>query len=285
MTRSHAIFCSTSAVALVLGAAPALAQTGVGAPDSAATATPAQDTTAATGADIVVRGIRSSLTKAEQIKRNSDNVVDSIVAEDIGKFPDPTTASALQRVPGVQVTVGDNNEIVGPIIRGLADIESTLNGREIFTGAGRGFAFQDLPAEALARVDVYKTSSANLLEGGVAGIIDLHIHKPFDFKKGLTVAGTLRGTYALNTEHAGKTINPTFGLLVSNHWDTGIGELGALVDLSYSRNQFNRPIAFDDNLRSGNHGPAGADGIAAPSAAGGLNQFGHYSRPQANVQL
>jgi TonB-dependent receptor len=281
MKKRYLIYTSTSLLGLLV-ACPALAQTAPNTDSQPAAATTADQDQSA---DIVVRGIRSSLAKAEEIKRTSDNVVDSIVAEDIGKFPDTTTASALQRVPGVQVTVGDNNEIVGPIIRGLADIESTLNGREIFTGAGRGFAFQDLPAEALARADVYKTSSANLLEGGVAGTIDLHIHKPFDFKKGLTIAGTLRGTYALNTEHAGKTINPTFGLLVSDHWDTGIGELGALVDLSYSRNQFNRPIAFDDNLRSGNHGPAGADGIAAPSAAGGLNQFGHYSRPQVNVQL
>ena len=60
------------------------------------------------------------------------------------------TAAALQRVPGVQVTVGDNNEIVNPIIRGLGDILTTLDRREIFTGTGRGFAFQDLPAEALA---------------------------------------------------------------------------------------------------------------------------------------
>jgi TonB-dependent receptor len=272
MKRFRVILRSTSAIVLAIGAVPAFAQDGAGAD-------------AVTGQDIVVRGIRSSLTKAEDIKRTSDNVVDSIVAEDIGKFPDPTTAAALQRVPGVQVTIGDDNEVVGPIIRGLADIESTLNGREIFTGAGRGFSFQDLPAEALARVDVYKTNSADLLEGGVAGSIDLHLHKPFDFKKGVTVAGTMRGNYALNTEHFGKTINPTLGLLVSDHWDSGIGELGALLDVSWSRNQFNRPIAFDDNLRSTNHGPAGAADVAAPSAAGGLNQFGHYERPQANLQL
>ena len=210
MKGSHAICCTTSTLALLIMASPALAQSTPPAPADGQEATPA-DQAADSGPDIVVRGIRSSLAKAEDIKRTSDNVVDSIVAEDIGKFPDSTTASALQRVPGVQVTIGDNNEVVGPIIRGLSDISSTLNGREIFTGAGRGFSFQDLPAEALARADVYKTSSANLLEGGVAGTIDLQIHKPFDFKKGLTVAGTMRGSYALNTEHDSQTINPNFG--------------------------------------------------------------------------
>ncbi|MGH6633343.1 MAG: TonB-dependent receptor plug domain-containing protein, partial [Sphingopyxis sp.] len=102
------------------------------------------------GEDIVVTGIRQSLARAAEIKRESTAVVDSIVAEDIGKLPDLTTASALQRVPGVQVVVGGNNEIVGARIRGLDDIITTLNGREIFTGVGRGFSFQDLPAEALA---------------------------------------------------------------------------------------------------------------------------------------
>src|SRR3546814_5319123 len=113
-----------------------------------------------TSGDIVVTGIRQSLSRAAEIKRESTAVVDSIVAEDIGKLPDLTTASALQRVPGVQVVVGGNNEIVGARIRGLDDIVTTLNGREIFTGVGRGFSFQDLPAEALAGVDVYKSSSA-----------------------------------------------------------------------------------------------------------------------------
>ena len=64
-----------------------------------------------------------------------------------------------------------------------------------------------------------------------------------------------------------------------------VGEIGALIDVSYSRNEFNRPVAFDDNLRSTNHGPPGAPDVAAPSAAGGLNQFGHYERPQVNLQL
>src|SRR3546814_13183327 len=121
----------------------------------------------AQGGDIVVTGIRQSLSRAAEIKRESTAVVDSIVAEDIGKLPDLTTAPALQRVPGVQVVVGGNNEIVGARIRGLDDIVTTLNGREIFTGVGRGFSFQDLPAEALAGVDVYKSSSAERLEGGV----------------------------------------------------------------------------------------------------------------------
>lgn len=228
--------------------------------------------------DIVVTGIRESLAKAADIKRNSANVVDSIVADDIGKFPDRTVAAALQRVPGVQVTVGDNNEIVNPIVRGLPDILTMLDGREIFTGTGRGFSYQDLPAEALAGADVYKSSSAELIEGGVAGIINLRLHKPFDFDS-FTLAANARGVYTRNTHE----VSPVLGLLVSNRFDTGIGEMGLLADVSYSHNFFNRPVAFNCDFRGGNGGPAGAAGIIAPTCVGGLNNEGDYTRKQANV--
>ena len=275
-----AILCASCSVMAILAAPAALAQTA----DSAAPAatTQANATTPADGAtdEVVVRGIRASLQRAADIKRTSTNVVDSIVADDIGKFPDRTVAAALQRVPGVQVTVGDNNEIVAPIIRGLGDILTTLDGREIFTGVGRGFAYQDLPAEALAGAEVYKSSSAELIEGGVAGIIDMRLHKPFDFK-GLTLAGNVHGIYTRNT----KDVNPTAGALIADRWDTEAGEFGALLDLSYSRNAFNRPIAFNCDMRSGNEGPTGAAGIVAPTCVGGLNQQGVYKRRQANAAV
>lgn len=273
LSRSIALKSAT-ALALVLCAAPAFAQ------DTSAPAAPQADESQDENA-IIVTGQRASLGAAAKIKQDSANVVDSIVADDIGKFPDRTVAGALQRVPGVQVTVGGNNEIVGPIIRGLGDILTTLDGREIFTGVGRGFAYQDLPAEALAGADVYKTSSANLIEGGVVGAIDLRLHKPFDFN-GFTVAANARGIYSKNTNE----VSPIAGLLVSDRWDTGIGEIGALVDVSYASTDFNRPIAFNCDYRSGNHGPnpvaGGSAGLAAPTCVGGLNNEGNYRRIQTN---
>ncbi len=151
-STKHIVLCTASAVALMMTAAPVFAQEAT--PDAA---TPDDTQT------VVVIGQRNSLQKAANIKRRSDNVVDSIVADDIGKFPDNTVAAALQRVPGVQTSNGYNNEIQGVIIRGLGDIETTLDGREIFTGVGRGFAFQDLPAESVSGVDVYKSNSADLI--------------------------------------------------------------------------------------------------------------------------
>jgi iron complex outermembrane recepter protein len=228
--------------------------------------------------EVVVVGLRASLDAAADIKQNADQVVDSIVADDIGKFPDNTTAAALQRVPGVQVFVGDNNEIERPLIRGINDILTTLDGREIFTGVGRGFAFQDLPAEALAGADVYKSNTADMIEGGVAGTINLRLHKPFDFKDGMTAAVNTRGIYGDNVEE----FSYTAGGLISNRWAAGDGEMGALLDVSYSDINFDRPISFNCDPRSGNNGPPGGAGVILPTCVGGLNQFGDYQRPQVN---
>jgi len=229
--------------------------------------------------EVVVVGLRASLEAAAAIKQNSDLVVDSIVADDIGKFPDNTTAAALQRVPGVQVTVNDNNEIANPIIRGIPDILTTLDGREIFTGVGRGFAFQDLPAEALAGADVFKSSNASLIEGGVAGVINLRLHKPFDFEQGWSGALNTRGIYGDNTDEFSGTV----GGLVSNRWEVGAGEMGALLNVSYSDIDFNRPVSFNCDPRSGSNGPSGGAGAVLPTCVGGLNQFGDYQRPQVNA--
>lgn len=236
-----------------------------------------------TGEDIVVTGIRQSLARAAEIKRTATNVVDSIVAEDIGKLPDITTASALQRVPGVQVVVGGNNEIVGARIRGLDDIVSTLNGREIFTGVGRGFAFQDIPAEALAGVDVYKSSSAERLEGGVAGGVNLRLRRALDFKE-LTISGSARATL-LQEAGSKDTINPAISGLIANRWSTGMGEIGAMLGVSYQRNEYARPSAWNDWTRSTNYAPNATPGLHAPTGFAAAVEYGHYERPQANFSL
>ena len=101
-------------------------------------------------------------------------------AQDIGTLPVNTVGEALQRVRGVQVT-RNNDQVVGVNIRGLPYVETTLNGDEIFTTNQRTFDFQNMPAEALSGVDVYETGSADKVEGGIAGPIDVRTHRPFDF--------------------------------------------------------------------------------------------------------
>jgi len=270
MRLRNRVLCSLSAAALLGSAHSAAAQ---------AQAQAGSRTNVGGGEleEVVVIGLRASMEAAAEIKQNADQVVDSIVADDIGKFPDNTTAAALQRVPGVQVFVGDNNEIVNPLIRGIPDILTTLDGREIFSGVSRGFAFQDLPAEALGRADVLKSNTADLIEGGVAGVINLKLHKPFDFAEGLSGAVNARGIQGDNADD----LSYTGGALISNRWAAGDGEMGALLDVSYSDIYFDRPISFNCDEKSFNATPGGA-GFVFPTCAGGLNQFGDYQRPQVN---
>jgi TonB-dependent receptor len=257
------------------GAEAGVAQTTAGSPAEAPDA-PTQAGGDA-GSEIVVTGIRASLARAAEIKRTAAQVVDSIVAQDIGKFPDPTTAAALQRVPGVQVTVGGNNEIQNPLVRGLGDILTTLDGREIFTAEGRTFAFQDLPAEAIARLDVYKSNTANLIEGGVAGTIDLRLNKPFNYTDP-TIAISGKLNYPSNAEKLG----PQVSFLATDRWDTGIGEIGALLNVSWYDMPFNRPYNYVAERRAGS---GNASGILLPISTGGLNEYGRYQRPQANGSI
>ena len=273
------LFMFTSAsMAALLASASAAAQTS---DEQVETGSVASEGTAASDREIVVTGQRASLQAARNIKRNSDQVVEAIVADDIGKFPDSTVAAALQRVPGIQTVNGFNNEVVSPLVRGIGDILTTLDGREIFTGVGRGFAFQDLPAEALAGAEVYKSNSANLLEGGVAGVINLKLQKPFNFKEGVSVALNARGSYGKEVDKFSYTV----GGLISGHWNVGDGEFGALLNISYSDQNFNRPISFNCDPRSGSNGPPGAAGIVLPTCVGGLTDTGGYRRPQANLAL
>lgn len=277
------LHASVALIALVSSAPMASAQTAPAEPAAAQDADVATADVQDSG-DIVVTGIRQSLARAAEIKRESPAVVDSIVAEDIGKLPDLTTASALQRVPGVQVVVGGNNEIVGARIRGLDDIITTLNGREIFTGVGRGFSFQDLPAEALAGVDVYKSNSAERIEGGVAGGVNMRLRRALDFKE-LTISGSARATY-LQEAGSDNTLNPAVSLLVANRWSTGSGDIAAMLGLSYQRNKYARPIAWNDWTRATSAAPAGSSpNLQAPTGFAAAIEFGQYERPQGNFSL
>jgi TonB-dependent receptor len=185
---------------------------------------------------IVVTGVRASLQSAQDIKMKSSAIVDTIVAEDIGKLPDNNVIEALQHVTGVQVSrnAAEANQL---LIRGLPDVATVVSGREIFTSTGRFMTLQDVPAELLARVDIHKSSTASDLEGGIAGLIDVRLHRPFDFD-GLQVAGGGRATWSNLSDH----IDPLASALISNRWQTGIGEIGVLLDVSYSKTHYKQEI-------------------------------------------
>jgi iron complex outermembrane receptor protein len=179
---------------------------------------------------VVVVGQRASLDTARQIRRNAEGIVDAVVADDIDKLPDFSVNDALQRVPGVQIG-RDRGEGTAVAIRGLTQMETTINGREVFTaGTGRTVDFADLPADMVAAISVYKTAAADQLEGGVGGLIDLRTRRPFDFP-GRVLAATAREVYG---DLIGGSA-PQFSVLGSQRWPLGGGQFGALVSLSSQR--------------------------------------------------
>lgn len=182
---------------------------------------------------VVESGIRASLEKGLEIKRVSFQVVDSIVAEDIGKFPDNNLVESLQRVSGVQVTNRGAGEVASVSIRGLGDVTTTINGRTIFTASGRSVALADIPASLLGRVDVFKTRSADLIETGIAGQIDIHSRKPFDFEDRRVVLAA-RGIYQ---DQADK-IGPNVSALYSDRWENDAGKFGLLFNVAFARTDY-----------------------------------------------
>jgi iron complex outermembrane receptor protein len=207
----------------------------------------AQSAPAGEPAVVVVTGQRAALTSAQKIKQNADEVVDSIVADDIGKMPDRSVTEVLQRIVGVTIdrtmAKGDPEhysvEGSGVTIRGLSYVRSELNGRDSFSAnGGRALNFEDVPPELMAGVDVYKNPSAEQVEGSIGGLVNLRTAMPFDYK-GFKGALSADSTYSVLK----KKKSPSGSALLSNRWKTGLGEFGALVDLAYSESG-NRTDAF-----------------------------------------
>ena len=226
---------------------------------------------------VVVTGIRASVATSLEVKKEANQFVDSIVSEDIGKLPDNQVVDALQHVTGIQVQhgngAGENDQIW---IRGLPDIATTLNGREIFTTTGRFITLADIPAELLQRLDVHKSTQATDLEGGLAGLVDVRLHRPFDFD-GMQLAASLQGRYGTVSDH----IDPIASALFSNRWQTSSGEWGLLADVSYNKSHWQDEDAFDyySNATVSNAGGS----AKSPGTLGGIQYPGSRERASANV--
>lgn len=204
--------------------------------------------------EVVVTGVRASLNTAQSIKQASGQIVDSIVAEDIGKLPDANVAEALQRISGIQIdrNYGEGSSIA---IRGLTQVRTELNGRDVFTAnEGRALSFEDVPAELLAGVDVYKNPSADIIEGGLGGTVNLRTRMPFDFEGFKASASAQYRHWDLADDS-----KPAFSGLVSQRWHTGLGEFGALLNVSYQKNVFRQdtistePFWLQDNVVDDNN--------------------------------
>lgn len=199
----------------------------------AATAGYAQDVSnAPTSEDdaIVVTGVRGSLARALDQKRNSDGIVDGISSEDIADFPDLNISEALARVTGVTISrsLGEGQQVT---VRGLAPefTQVTINGQTVTSGnAGREVDFDIFASELFTSVQIYKSPSAQLQEGGLAGTIDMRTARPFDFKDPLTISLVAQGAYNDRREE----VDPRASALVS--WQNPAGTFGVLGSLSYS---------------------------------------------------
>lgn len=254
MRHATSLLFSTTALAAIFAGATSAAAQAVPPPNPDATAQqnpadPAQNADAPqspaaaagtqNGESIVVTGLRRSLQSAQNIKKNSDQIVDAIVAEDIGKLPDITVSDTAARIPGIQVerAGGEANRV---LLRGLDNVyyTTTYNSRELFTAETRSVALQDFPAGAIAAVEAFKTSTANLVEPGIAGLVNVRSRRPFDFK-GLEVAGSVWALYPNQSRDT--SINGN--LLLSDRWRMGDGEFGALINFSYTR------LHYQDSVR------------------------------------
>lgn len=174
---------SPTKTALALAIGCALGSTSVIAQEQATTETEAELLE-----EIIVQGVRQSQAKAIDIKRDSDRIVDSIVAEDIGRMPDTTITDSLQRVTGVQIT-REANEGTSLNIRGMPQVLTTLNGEQFLSPMSITEVqpnYSDIPAGLMSGVDVFKSQSASMLAGGVSGVVDLKTIDPMALDEGFT---------------------------------------------------------------------------------------------------
>jgi iron complex outermembrane recepter protein len=246
-------------VALCVGASPVAAQTTEATPE------------AEEAGEIIVTGIRGSLEKAAQIKKDSSQIVDVITAEDVGKLPDANVAEALQRVTGVQITrVFGEGQAVN--IRGLQQVRVEVDGRTLLgwsarvsppenDNLGRSSGLDAVPSSLFGRLEVRKSPLPSQVEGGLGGTVNLITPKPFDFKK-TTISLRAQGTYS---DRAKKFEPNVSGLFTTTFAD---GDIGILIAGEYQKRTSKLQLFERNNwFAARNNGvglPTGATTILVP---------------------
>jgi TonB-dependent receptor len=228
--------------------------------------------------EIVVIGLQKSMQKAQAAKRDAEQIVDTVLAQDIGKLPDVTVSETAARIPGVQVDRARGEAAGQVLVRGLPDLTTTYNGREIFTAETRSVALGDFPSNAISALNVYKSTTADQIEGGIAGLIDVRSQRPFNFE-GFAVAASTWGTYA---NQAGQ-FDPNGAVLVTNRWQTGaMGEVGALLNLSYTRLNYLDSARWNTGFIGNGRSADGATQFRFPDVVGMFYGAGKRERPSVN---
>lgn len=191
---------------------------------------------------IIVSGVRASLGRAVETKRNAGTVIDSISAIELGKFPDDNVADSLSHITGVAIsrTAGGEGQKVS--IRGLGPeyTLTTFNDRILATdGAGRDFAFDVLPSDVINGADVIKGAQASLTEGAIGGLVNLRSASPFD-QGGQQIVGRLEGDRNLMSELNGYKFSGVYSNTFAN--DT----FGVLLGVVYAERKDRTDIAGND---------------------------------------
>ncbi|MCL1501096.1 TonB-dependent receptor [Xanthomonas nasturtii] len=237
---------------------------------------------------VTVTGYRASVEKALDIKRGEAGVVDAIVAEDIGKFPDLNLAESLQRIPGVVITreAGEGRAIS---VRGLGPefTRVRINGMEALTtvGAGdqsggtnrgRGFDFNVFASDLFSQLIARKTASADVEEGSLGATVDLRTARPFDYN-GFTFAASTQAAYNAMAEKA----NPRVAGLIANTWADNT--FGALLSVAYTEREV---LEEGSNTGRWANGPSnGGFSAASPFAAARSANVYHPRFPRYTQQI
>ncbi len=191
-------------------------------------------------------GQRKALETAIERKRNAEEIIDSVTADEAGKLPDKSITEVLQRVVGMTMdhtrakmtgAIDEqfkfNPEGAGIQTRGLSWGNTTVNGHESFSAGwpGREISWDEVPSEIMQGVDVYKNPSAEVIEGGISGSIDMRTKLPFDSKDKTAAFST-----GISSSKSG--ITPKVSGMYSRRWDSPVGELGWIVDMGYEKNNY-----------------------------------------------
>jgi TonB-dependent receptor len=300
LNTRHRLICLAVAGVCAALAAPAYAQdSGAGSPNGVATPTdpaataPASDP--AGGANtVVVTGIRAAMQSTLNLKRNSDGIVDGIVADDIGKFPDTNLAEALQRISGVSID-RNRGEGANVTVRGVGpDLNMVLlNGRQMPTAnlgdqAGRAFDFSNLASEAVSQIQVYKSARADTPPGGIGATLNIMTGRPLDLGNQASFGAKMvydKSNNNLPSEDKAKhSTTPEVSGLYSHTWNDGM--FGIAVTGSYqSRNLGVNQAAVTNGWLGPFHGdtvsqdpgpiPVSGVGVTNPPKAGDI-----YLTPQ-----
>ena len=248
----------------------------------------AQDANNTAVEEVVVTGFRSSLGKALNVKREEAAAVDSILAEDIGKFPDLNLSESIQRIPGVAIT-RDGGEGRQISVRGLGPqfTRVRINGMEALTTAGsadasggtnrgRSFDFNVFASDLFSAITVRKTAEAETEEGSLGATVDLRTARPFDYK-GFQMSGSLQGSY----NDLAKKASPRGAFMISNTWKDDT--FGALLSVAYTKRKLIEEGTSSVRWATGNSIAPGFESAPTGMTLADVNNAFHPRFPRYDI--